>query len=121
MSMRCSHCCLADRLAISVDLFTEIWCLISDDTIIMGLALSSQKTHIGAFIVLCIIDILGNLNILDIGQCIIVDNLMVMFNSILRYVKILVPVFVINHLSLVVNILEKISWSPLGLIDILDR
>jgi hypothetical protein len=93
--------------------------LISDDTIIMNLALSSQKTHIGA--VLCIIDILGNLNILDIGQSIIVDNLMVMFNSILRYVKILVPIFVINHLSLVVNILEKISWSPLGLIDILDR
>ena len=119
MSMRCSHCCFADCLVFPefVVLFTEIWCLISDDTIIMGLALSSQKTHIGAYIVLCIIYTLGNFNILYIGQCIIVDNLMVMLNSILRYVKI----FVSNHLSLVVNILEKISWTPLGLIDILDR
>ena len=78
----------------------------------MVLALSSQKTHIGALSWL--IYILWDLVVFDIGQSIIVYNLIL--DDILRRIHVLLS----NHLGLMVNILEKIRRGPLGLVNILD-
>lgn len=91
---------------------------ISDNTVVMGLALSSQETNISTLSCMWIIYILGNLDILEIFE---VCHGFILMNLICIYILRYMNIFVSNELSLVVNILKVIWWSPLGLIDILDR